>query len=847
MDGGSAFCCIRNCRLWTTNNFSTGGDLSDVTYSDATPALSFTFDRSGRPLTATSGTNTTTFLYNNADLLISESFTAGFLNTYAVSNSYDALFRRSKNYLVAAGSVISSSTNSYDAASRLATVTDGTIATAVYSYLANSPLISQIVLQKGSTPKLTNSYAYDLLNRITQVSAKPSSDSAMIFDYAYNLANQRTSVTNLDSSRWAYSYDALGQVRSGKRYWSDGTIVAGQQYEYGFDDIGNRTSAASGGDEWGANLRYQSYTVNNLNQYTQRTVPGSLDVIGTARTNSTVTVNSQPAYRKSDYFRTDYSINNATNAVWQGLTNVGVLNNGTNKDIITTNSGNAFVAMNPESFGYDADGNLTNDGRWVFTWDAENRLTRMEPAPGIPDGSKKKLLFGYDHLGRRIFKTVSNYNAGAWSFGYTRKFTYDGWNLTDELDGNNGLLRVYTWGLDLSGSAQGAGGVGGLLSVRWYPSPLIVPTNFYYCYDGNGNVTALVNNNDGTIAAQYEYGPFGEVLRADGYLGATNSMRFSTKYNDLESELVYFGFRYYNPLVGRWLNRDPIEEAAGSSLYALLSNDPCSQTDVLGLSLYAFDGTKNNKDKEEKAKNTNVAILWGIYQAHGIEGSFYKNGLGTGDGILNPLGTLNGFGFKKRVTDMFETFEKQYKKGDCAVDIVGFSRGAAEARDFANRIKDEHPQASIRWLGLFDTVESVGLPATDAAGYRMAIPDTVERAFQIVAGDEHRRFFPSTSILSASGKLDPRYQEITLPGAHSDIGGGYKERRGLANTALRVMWQDGINHKVPFGAIPVLYREYRKEAAHDSRLPYYDIPLDIVTGRWGWFRGSRPRTTISSE
>lgn len=63
---------------------------------------------------------------------------------------------------------------------------------------------------------------------------------------------------------------------SGKEYWSDGTPVAGQQFEYAFDDIGNRTSTKAGGDETGAGLRSASYSVNNLNQYVSRTVPRAL-------------------------------------------------------------------------------------------------------------------------------------------------------------------------------------------------------------------------------------------------------------------------------------------------------------------------------------------------------------------------------------------------------------------------------------------------------------------------------------------------------------------------------------------------------------------------------------------
>ncbi len=74
--------------------------------------------------------------------------------------------------------------------------------------------------------------AYDYLNRLTSISSSSSSSFSSSFNYAYNSANQRTSVTNADNSRWIYGYDSLGQVTSGKKYWNDGTLVAGQQFEY---------------------------------------------------------------------------------------------------------------------------------------------------------------------------------------------------------------------------------------------------------------------------------------------------------------------------------------------------------------------------------------------------------------------------------------------------------------------------------------------------------------------------------------------------------------------------------------------------------------------------------------
>ena len=100
-----------------------------------------------------------------------------------------------------------------------------------------------------------------------------------------------------------------------------------------------------------------------------------------------------------------------------------------------------------------------------YTWDGENRLVEMQPSGvvTVPDGAKRKLEFVYDAQGRRIQKAVCVWTDSAWSLVLSNRFVYDGWNLVAELNAtNNDLIRSYAWGLDLSGSEQGAGGVGGL-------------------------------------------------------------------------------------------------------------------------------------------------------------------------------------------------------------------------------------------------------------------------------------------------------------------------------------------------------------------------------------------------
>ncbi len=550
----------------TSYAYNTAGDPGTITYSDSTPAVVSVYDRRGRKTSVTYGTNTCSYTYNDPGQVLTESFPS---SGVVVTNTYDAFLRRST--LGFAGASVS---YGYDNASRLQSVSNGTH-TAAYSYLANSALVSNMVFATSGTTKMTTTKAYDNLNRLTSISSTPSSGTAISYAYGYNLANQRTNAVAADSSYWQYQYDSFGQVTSGQKYWSDGTAVAGEQFGYAFDNIGNRQTAT-------VNANTGTYTANLLNQYTQRTVPGFVWELGNAASNATVTINLQPVTRKGLYFAGDLGVNNSSSAVYTQLVTVGVLKNaGTNNDDIQTiTTGRLFVAQSPEAFTNDSDGNLTSDGRWSYSWDAENRLIAMQTLTNLPATvPQEKLLFGYDYMGRRISKVVSNFNGSAWSVVSNLKFVYDGWNLMAELNGTNGLVRSYMWGNDLSGSPQGAGGIGGLLAISNLQSP--ISTNFV-AYDGNGNVTALIDASSGAASAQYEYGPFGELLRASGTAASVNPFRFSTKYSDAEAAMLCYGYRYYNPGTGRWLARDPIEEDGGPNLYAANENNSVDNIDPLG-------------------------------------------------------------------------------------------------------------------------------------------------------------------------------------------------------------------------------------------------------------------------
>jgi RHS repeat-associated protein len=227
----------------------------------------------------------------------------------------------------------------------------------------------------------------------------------------------------------------------------------------------------------------------------------------------------------------------------------------------TANALNQYSAVGAATRVHDFDGNITDNGTHLYTWDAENRLIEVKKK----SDNSTVATYAYDAYSRRITKDVA---------GVITNFVYDGWNQIAEFTGTT-LSKSYVWGMDVSGSMQGAGGVGGLLSVN------DGSTTYYPCYDGNGNVLQYVDST-GTVVAHYEYDAFGQATPS-----STNTKsfthQFSTKQLDVETGLNYYGYRYYDSVNGRWLNRDPIKETGGVNIYGFVFNDGLNRMDLLGL------------------------------------------------------------------------------------------------------------------------------------------------------------------------------------------------------------------------------------------------------------------------
>lgn len=215
------------------------------------------------------------------------------------------------------------------------------------------------------------------------------------------------------------------------------------------------------------------------------------------------------------------------------------------------------------------------------------------------------------------------------------------------------------------------------------------------------------------------------------------------------------------------------------------------------MGLFAFDGTWNSAtlgDGAAQADETNVARFCEAYR-----GDFwYVPGPGTRFGRVGKvLGGLAGAGGKQRVRRAYDELCKDWANGDHVIDVVGFSRGAALALDFVNRIRElgvrrpgskqvlaEDPP--VRFLGVWDVVGSFGIPIDVGhadfhdvnLGYVLDLAPNVEQCYHAIALDERRQTFEVTRV--------PRGYEVWFRGVHSDVGGG-NGNVGLSSIPLRWM------------------------------------------------------------
>ena len=349
---------------------------------------------------------------------------------------------------------------------------------------------------------------------------------------------------------WDYGYDSMGQVTSGVKKDSGGNALPGFTFGYGFDTIGNRETATR-------ESTTEAYTANRLNQINSIDHGGMLHLLGTADPSANVAVDGATTTRSGDLFYGTVSGNNTFESFSILGTLTGAGDGGS--DAVARFDHESYIPAGATSRTHDESGNLTEDAEWTYTWDAENRLVQMETRPSVVTvgAQHRRLTFEYDSQSRRTRKTVETWDAAAWQTDKDIRFLWNDWLLSAELNADTlEPIRSYTWGLDLAGTREQTGGVGGLALVKHHKNgEVTVPL-----YTTNGNVRGYWEIDVAELVAEFEYGPFGELLRATGDKSGTHAFRFSTKYEDTETGLVYYGYRFFDPESGRWLSRDQIED-----------------------------------------------------------------------------------------------------------------------------------------------------------------------------------------------------------------------------------------------------------------------------------------------
>ena len=484
----------------------------------------WSYDKIGRLVTETDPLNRTTN-YGYGPLTAPTSKTDA--NNAMINYTYDALQRlTTKTYPGGA-----STTFTYDSRNNILSATNAAI-TYTNTYDADNRLISTT-----DSRGYNITYQYDPAGNRTQMKLLPGTADERIINYTYDDANRPATIA-APAGTFAYGYDAVGrrvslaypnQITATYTYDDAGRLIGLSQgtagsFTYSLDNVGNRT--AKNGESYHYDVVYR--LIQTVAPY--GTENFSYDAVGNRLTG--------PGAKDTGY------LHNAANQMTQGR---------------------------KLGYSYDNNGNQTardvaiNAGKdWTLTWDYENRLTRMEKIKGA---ERKTVTFKYDPMERRIGKdlvTVINGVTKTSSWVYV----YDNDNIVMEIytDPANTITKTfYTHGsgTDEHLALERGGSV--------------------YCYhaDGLGSIVKITDAGKNVVQS-YTYDSFGMVKPVNDSFA--NGYTFTAREWDKETGLYYYRARYYDPMEGRFISKDPIGfDGRDVNIYAYVQNNPINLADPEGL------------------------------------------------------------------------------------------------------------------------------------------------------------------------------------------------------------------------------------------------------------------------
>ena len=431
-------------------------------------------------------------------------------------------------------------------------------------------------------------YSYDSEQRLTNITA----GSILNLEYTYNSAQQITqiieSTASLGTRTSAFQYDARDQLTE-ERFQVSGV---GCQNNYVYDKARNRTSSIKRQASNEQTNLYTYVTANKLQSIADEDVAASdADEDGLTR-DEEITYGSDPddADTDDDGLNDNVEVNTYNTCPWKVDSDSDNIPDNTDSNPLKPDNCVWFgasesrphawwinspskpvygVGSNKYNYVYDIAGNLktkTKNSTIVtrYYYNAQNKLVKIT-------GNGFIYEFLYDSQNRRI---ALSHN-GVW-----KKIIHNGNIPIGELDSTNGISRWFVRGV---GIAEGTGDVIAEIDKDGDP-------HFYL--SNHGGDTLVVLNDSGTEQCQLRYDAFGNVVTNTGTFDPKYT--FSTKEYLSDCQIYLYEYRVYDPIAGRWTQRDPIDYQDSINLYQFCANNPIKIIDLDGRKNYLEDTDPNH-------------------------------------------------------------------------------------------------------------------------------------------------------------------------------------------------------------------------------------------------------------
>lgn len=414
---------------------------------------------------------------------------------------------------------------------------------------------------------------YDTLGRLARYYGKN-----LDYRYTYDRKNRPLKIEDhIQNTTLERNYDIHGAVIQEK-------LPTGLTTKNTYDPCGRRTSLTLP-DNSIVYYTYQGPFLHTISRkgytytYTQRNLSGKPTLITLPESCGQISITYDPALRwknyQSPYYEADYSYDSLGNLIQHTYKDTLGKENCTytyddlnqllaekenqytydslynrttkNQDTYSLNALSQITHDGQKKYTYDANGNLLSDEERTYEYDLLDRLIAVTTPNGV------RTSYAYDPLNRRISKGWDQYI----------------WDDQKEL----GMIYGRTlYELRILGEGKAEIGSAAIMEFSGY--------TYFPIHDSRGSLVNLIFSKNYSYGT-YRYTSFGEPLTHE----KLSPWRFASKRHDDETNLIYFGNRYYSPYLGRWITPDPIGFSDGPNLYAYVSNNPLIYCDPYGLYL----------------------------------------------------------------------------------------------------------------------------------------------------------------------------------------------------------------------------------------------------------------------